>query len=101
MQIVELHFAFPSSGAAPLAPPSLTAIRKATRRSIPRIAGVSATSTVWLSRCRPSARIVPLAAALCPMVERTQVTLSVGLVAVLPATATPSDVHRLSALRHL
>src|SRR5439155_1098520 len=55
----------------------VTSSRKATLRIMPRFAGVSSTSTVSWSRCSPSARMVPRAAALCPMLECTHVTRSV------------------------
>src|SRR5688572_31551027 len=100
MQVVELHERSPS-----LVRGSSTSTRNATRRSMPRMTGVSATWTDWLSRCRPSARIVPRAAALWPIVERVQVTVSIGpvLAAVvrLAATATSERVHRLPTLGNL
>src|SRR5688500_17138036 len=101
MEIVELHLDSSSFADARFAAGSSTSRRKATRRSMPRIIGLSATSTVWFSRCRPSARIVPRAAALWPMVERTPVTWS-GESVVLAATSTSeAGVHRLAALGDL
>src|SRR5207247_7116093 len=69
LRIVKLHLASPPS----LAAESSTVTRKATRRSMPRITGVSATSTVWVSRWSPSARTVPWARALCPIGDLTRV----------------------------
>src|SRR5205823_12659041 len=74
-QLVQLHDPESSDLAGPEGP--ATSSRKATLRIMPRFAGVSSTSTVSWSRCSPRARIVPRAAALCPMLDRTQVTRSV------------------------
>src|SRR5688500_7570314 len=82
LQIMQLHWLLPSFAG------SSTRSRNATRRSIPRLAGVSASSMVWLSRCSPRARMVPRAPALWPIVDFTQVTRKA------PSLAATAASHR-------
>src|SRR5205823_937305 len=92
LQLVQLHDP-KSSGLAP--PAGATSRRKATRLIMPRLVGVSSMSTLWCNRCSPRARMVPRAAALCPISDRTHVTRSVPF---LSATAAS---HRESGRRSL
>ena len=59
---------------------SSTSTRCGTRATMPRISGRSGSSTVWLIRRRPSARMVPRCFGLVPIVERTWVMRSVAMI---------------------
>src|SRR5215213_1578849 len=86
LQIVDLH-----------ALTSSTVTRCGTRAIIPRISGRSGSSTVWLIRFSPSARMVPRCFGFVPIVDLTWVTRSTAITR--PRPPRPSSDRRVRVAR--